>query len=165
MSTHRGYSGGTLVAAGTFGGLLSALAVAALSAARGGSAVQPLNATSHWLNGPGAGSVRRADFQHTAVGFATHQASAYFWATLYSGLLSEDDGAPEVIGKAIMTAGIAGIVDYGILSRRLTPGWELVAGRDAVFAGLAGLAAGLAAGAMSARGRRGRMLSRRSRRR
>ena len=48
----------------------------AASVRRGGSAAQPMNATSHWRHGPKAAAVAPADRPHTAVGVATHQAAS-----------------------------------------------------------------------------------------
>jgi hypothetical protein len=50
---------------------------------------------------------------------------------------------------------VAGVVDYGIVPRRLTPGWELALPPKSVAAVLAAMALGLAAGGILAqRGRK-----------
>src|SRR5690606_38065665 len=65
---------------GAAASVVSAVALALFAIAEGKGPLQPMNATSHWLNGPEAGREKGADFIHTAVGYATHHASALFWA-------------------------------------------------------------------------------------
>src|SRR5829696_4182575 len=65
---------------GTVASLVSAAALAALARLERKGASQPVNATSHWLHGDQAATVREADLAHTGVGAATHHASALFWA-------------------------------------------------------------------------------------
>ena len=69
---------------GVLGSFASALAAGGSARAEGRGALQPLNATSHWLHGERAGRVRRLDVAHTGVGLVTHIASALFWAVPYS---------------------------------------------------------------------------------
>jgi hypothetical protein len=59
------------------------VALALLARAEGKSALQPVNSTSHWMNGDQAALFRQADLAHTAVGYATHQAATVFWAVLF----------------------------------------------------------------------------------
>lgn len=140
----------TVIASGIGAGALSLAGVMAAAELEGQPAVRPLNATSHWLWGPRAGQVRSIDGRHTAVGFATHQASAFWWAMVYAGLLSRQPSPAEIVGKAALTAGIAAVVDYGLIHRRLTPGWELAVSPAGVRSAFAGLALGLALGALAA---------------
>jgi hypothetical protein len=142
-----------IVAAGVGGGVLSAAVAAGAARAEGKGALQPLNATSHWLHGPRAGRVRDLDAEHSGVGIATHALSALFWAAPYALWLRQarDRSAVEVLGGAAATAGVAAVVDYLLVPRRLTPGWELAIGRGGVGATFVGLALGLAAGALMAR--------------
>jgi hypothetical protein len=46
---------------------------------------------------------------------------------------------------------IAAIVDYGIVPKRLTPGWELSLSKKSMAGAFASLAIGLAAGALVSR--------------
>lgn len=138
---------------GNLGGLFSALAVMAVARCCGRGALAPLNATSHWIRGPAAGLRDGADLRHTGVGLATHQVSAMLWGAVY-GLWAAhgDEKAPaRLVAGALATGTIAGAVDYGLMPRRLTPGWEHALPKAGVVAGLAGLATGLAVGALALR--------------
>jgi hypothetical protein len=135
---------------GTVAGIATTAAVAMLAKAEGHDAVQPTNATSHWLHGDRAGTVRHADAAHTGVGFATNHASAVFWALPFEAWLASQPprSGMTLLRDAAVMAGIAAVVDYGIVPKRLTPGWELVLSRRSVAATFVALALGLAAGAM-----------------
>jgi hypothetical protein len=113
------------------------------------SALQPINATSHWLHGDRAGDVRRADVAHTAVGYATHHASAVFWALLFETWLGRRPARSPfaLLRDAAALSAIAAAVDYGAMPRRISPGWEIVLPARKMVAAFAALATGLAAGA------------------
>ena len=138
--------------------LASAAVAASFAKAEGKGALQPLNATSHWLHGEAAGRVSRLDGSHSGVGIATHILSALFWAVPYAlWLRSAPDRSPgrspgEIVGGAAATAIVAAAVDYGAMPRRLSPGWELALDRPGIAATFVGLGLGLAGGALVARG-------------
>jgi hypothetical protein len=135
---------------GTFASIATTAVLAALARAEGRRAVQPTNATSHWLHGEMAGAVRRADAAHTLVGYATHHASAVFWALPFEAWLAARPPrtALHVLRDASAMAGIAAVVDYALVPKRLTPGWESVLSKRAIAATYVAMALGLAAGAM-----------------
>jgi hypothetical protein len=139
--------------AGVLGSLGSALAAAAAARAEGQAALQPLNATSHWLHGQRAGRCRGIDASHTGVGVLTHVASSIFWAVPFAVWLRRhpDRTAGEIIAGGAGTATVAAVVDYLTMPRRITPGWELALSRSGVGATFGGLALGLAGGALLAR--------------
>ena len=135
---------------GSIASVVSAAALAALAKGEGKRVAQPLNSTSHWLHGDNAADVGGVDAAHTGVGFATHHASALFWALPFEmWLASHPPRSSLELGRdaAVMSA-IAAIVDYGITPRRLTPGWELTLSRKSMVGAYASLALGLAAGAL-----------------
>jgi hypothetical protein len=142
-----------ILCTGALGALASAAAASTAAKAEGKGALQPLNATSHWLHGPRAGRVRELDAAHSGVGLATHALSALFWAAPYAfWLQQEPDRSPgEIVGGAVATAAVAAAVDYLAMPRRLTPGWELALRPSGVASAFAGLALGLAGGALAAR--------------
>ena len=146
------------IVTGTAASIATGAALALLARAEGKGALQPINATSHWLHGPDAGRVRELDVAHTAIGYATHHASCIFWALPFEWWLSsrEDRTAAEVLGVAGAVSGIAAVVDYGIVPRRLTPGWEHAVSRRSVAATFGALALGLAAGGLLVRDLRSR---------
>lgn len=141
------------VLTGAVASVVSAAALAALAKAEGRSAVQPANATSHWLHGERAGRRESVDLGHTGVGLITHHASALFWALPFEAwqALYPRRSSAEVVRDAIVMSAIAAGVDYGLVPRRLTPGWELVLSRKSMAGAFVSLAAGLAAGALASR--------------
>ena len=142
-----------ILGAGAGAALASAAVAAAVARAEGKGALQPLNATSHWLHGTEAGRVRGVDAAHSGVGIGTHVLSALFWAVPYAIWLDSKPGRSEaeIVAGAAVTATVAAAVDYLVMPRRLTPGWELAIGRPGVAATFVGLGLGLAGGTLAAR--------------
>lgn len=143
--------------AGTGAVVLTVLGLGLFSAAEGLSWWMPLNATSHAFHGPEAAEVAEADWAHTGSGTLLHVLSCLFWAGVAVLLLYLVRRWLHSSGTASWTAGlgtavIAGIVDYGLIPARLTPGWELVLGWQGVLAGLGALGVGLALGLHAASG-------------
>ena len=136
---------GTLLLSATGGTVASVLALALLARAEGHAAVQPLNATSHWLHGRRAAGVTRADLAHTGVGLATHAAATLFWAALWVAWPGRRRPG------ALAISALAAAVDYTITPRRFTPGWEFVLSRSAMAGAYGAMALGLATGARLAR--------------
>jgi hypothetical protein len=139
------------VVTGTIATFVSSAALAALAKMEGKGALQPTNATSHWLQGDEAAQVDAADAGHTLVGFATHHASAIFWAAPFEAWLAANPPRSlwGLLRDAAVMSGIAAAVDYGATPQRFTPGWELVLSKRSMFATYAALALGLAAGALT----------------
>ncbi len=143
---------GTLRAAmisGAAGSAASSLALGLLARAEGHGMLQPVNATSHWLHGEPAASIRRADLAHTGVGYATHHAATVFWAVFLEWWLGRRPplSAAALLGSAAAMSAIAAVVDYKATPRRFTPGWEFVLSRTSMTAAYGAMALGLAAGA------------------
>lgn len=133
---------------GVLGGLGSALALAAVAVRRGGTAVQPMNATSHWLHGPGAARRGNADAGRTLTGYATHQAASAFWASCFElWLRRRRPRGAVLLGDAVAMATVAAGVDYILTPERFTPGWELVLDPGEMAAGYLAMGLGMAAGA------------------
>ena len=132
----------------------SASALSLLARWEGRGALQPLNATSHWLHGEAAAGDARARWRTTGVGLATHAAATAFWAAIYEVWLSRGSRRwREVVGKAAAVAGIAALVDYRATPKRFTPGWEFVLTPRAMALAYVALGAGLAAAALRPGGR------------
>jgi hypothetical protein len=138
---------------GTAASVASTAALALLARAEGKSAVQPTNATSHWLHGDSAASHRRPDAAHTLVGYATHHASTLFWAVPFEVWLASRPPHTTVglLRDACAMSAIAAAIDYGMTPKRLTPGWELVLSTRSMAATYGAMALGLAVGALVAR--------------
>lgn len=138
------------IVSGTVASIASTAALALLARADGKGALQPTNATSHWLHGEQAGSFSRADVAHTLVGYGTHHASAVFWALPFEiWLASRPPRVPLLLLRdASVISMIAAAVDYGATPKRLTPGWELVLSKRSILATYGAMALGLTAGAL-----------------
>jgi len=114
----------TLVS-GTAASLATTAALAVLARAEGRHPIQPVNSTSHWFLGDRAGRSRRLDLPHTLGGYATHHAASMFWAAIFEAVRRHrPNSAP--LGHAVAISALAALVDYGVVPKRLTPGWEKV---------------------------------------
>jgi len=149
----------TLVS-GTVASLTSTVVLALLARAAGMGALQPVNATSHWLNGEGAAAFEGVDAAHTAVGYATHHAATIFWAFFFEAgrRSSPARDADGLLKQALVVSAIAAAVDYGPTPKRFTPGWEFVLSKRAMAVAYGAMAIGLAAGAGMTVPRRGRTI-------
>ena len=125
----------------------SAAALALMAKVENRGALQPLNATSHWLNGEAVARRTRAGWRTTGVGVATHLVATAFWAAIFEGWLRRGErNAAAVVGKAAVMAGVSALVDYRATPKRFTPGWEFVLSAGAMGVVYAALGAGLAGG-------------------
>jgi hypothetical protein len=121
---------------GAIAGTTAALATALIGRRETGSYAAPLNATSHILWGDEAALEDDVSSRYTGTGAALHYGASWFWAVLHEAL-----PGPAAF-RAPLTALTAYVVDYHLVPRRLTPGFELrISPR-----GLAGVYAALAAG-------------------
>lgn len=148
--------GRAAVVSGSVASVVSTAALALLSTVEGRGAAQPTNATSHWWYGDRAARVASPSAAETAVGYATNHAAAIFWALLFETLRSRLS-VRSLSGSAQLaaaTAMVAAVVDYGLVPKRLTPGWELVLSRKSTAAAFLALAAGLTLGGMLSEQRR-----------
>lgn len=145
----------TGLVAGAAAGEVTGAVLAALSWRQSGSIWRVFNATSHWVWGSDAGDRRDADIPHTATGIGTHYAASMFWGAIFGAWVSRrrDPAPAQIIGDAALVAGVAAVVDYGLMPRRLSPGWELALPPRGVALGFCAMAAGLALGGMLARPR------------
>ena len=138
---------------GSYASVGSAAALAVAARLEGKGALQPLNATSHWLHGDEAGARTGLDAAHTGVGYVTNHLASIFWAVFFEAWLARRRpvGAAAMLRDALVMSAIAAVVDYRATPRRFTPGWELVLSRKGMALAYAGLAIGLALGATRSR--------------
>lgn len=139
----------TLVS-GSTASLLSSVAVAAHSRARSGKAASGVNATSHWVWGERAMWRHRVDVPHTALGYAIHHASSLWWAGLFE-LRAPSYGPRGVAALGAATAVTAYVVDYHVVPKRLTPGFERHLSPAGMACAYAAFGAGLAMAHLAAR--------------
>jgi hypothetical protein len=139
------------IISGSIATAVTTVALGLLARAEGIGAFQPTNSTSHWLHGDSAGTVKKVDIAHSAVGYTTHHASAVFWAFPFEWRLAQSPQEPttaRLARDASIMAAIAAFVDYGLVPKRLTPGWETVLSKRSIAATYVALAAGLTVGAL-----------------
>ena len=112
----------------TFTGSVASAATAAVAAALGkaeaGSAWAPLNAVSHAIWGDRA--ARRSGFsgKYTLTGTALNQGGAMFWALVYEKVFGRTRSLPGALLGGAAVAALAFVVDYYVVPKRLTPGYE-----------------------------------------
>jgi hypothetical protein len=131
--------------------VVSTAALAALSRLEGKGAAQPTNSTSHIYWGDEAAAAVAVDLRHTLAGYLIHHASAIFWAVVFEGISERENSTGKLARNAAAVMATAGLLDYGLLPKRLTPGFERVLSTRSTIIGFAGLAAGLVIGGILAR--------------
>jgi hypothetical protein len=87
------------------------------------------------------------------LGYATHHASALFWAVPLEAWLAirPPRNSAELLRDACTISAIAAAVDYGVTPKRLTPGWELVLSKSSMAVAYGAMALGLMTGALVTR--------------
>jgi hypothetical protein len=164
MKNHSGTAGddrdllrrllGRAVGSGSFAGLVTAAALAWRARRERSSGVAPINATSHVLWGDEAGTADAVDVKHTLPGLVINGGAGVFWALVHELLLQRlrRRDRPTTVASAAAVAALAYVVDYHLIPRRLTPGWELRLSRGSVALGFVALGVGLGvAGLLRAR--------------
>lgn len=139
-------------------GSLAALAVFAAIALSGrrdsGSAIAPINATSHVIWGDRAAAMERPTLRHTLPGILINLGSSMWWALVFRKLFGKSvdrRGAGAAIAGGVATAGLAYCVDYHLMPKRLTPGWEMRISNRSLLMSMAAMGLGLGLGAIIAR--------------
>jgi len=116
---------GRALLSGSAASITTTVTLALLARAQGRHPVQPVNSTSHWYLGEAAGRSRALDLPHTLGGYLTHHAASVFWATAFEAVRAlRPRRAP--VGEALAISALAALVDYAVVPKRLTPGWEKV---------------------------------------
>ncbi|HEX2546543.1 MAG TPA: hypothetical protein VHL79_16795 [Ramlibacter sp.] len=141
---------------GTLAGLFSAVVLLVTGKRNAGSAIAPINAESHWLWGDESLREDGITLRHSLTGIVTHQLSTVFWATLYAlvrGNRRAVRSVPEALIGGIVTSAAAAAIDYTLVPKRLTPGFEHRLSKTSMVGVFAGIAAGIALGALLLRDR------------
>jgi hypothetical protein len=124
---------------GTLSAFVSAFAAALSGKHEAASFAAPLNAISHILWGDKAAHKDSFSIKYTLTGFVLNHAAAIFWAFLYEKMFGKQPGKQKgtahnpgvektslmkpILGAATVTAG-AYIIDYHLIPKRFTPGFE-----------------------------------------
>jgi hypothetical protein len=112
----------------------------------------PINAVSHILWGDRAAEQEAPSWKYSATGLTLNAGAMLSWGAVYALLLGgRQRPAAQALLVGAATSAAAYIVDYYVVPRRLTPGFEKRLPSRAMFAIYASLAAGLAAGGMMTR--------------
>jgi hypothetical protein len=148
-----------LCRAGTSGSVagLAAAAIAGESArALGATRAAPMNAVTHCLWPRTAPRETRVSARHTLLGLAIHQGAAIFWALLFERIAprAPRDRPVATCAAAAVTAATAYVVDYHVVPRRFTPGFEAHLPPRALARVYVAIAAGLAVAAFARRAQR-----------
>lgn len=141
---------------GTLAGLFSAAVLLVTGKRDAGSAVAPVNAESHWLWGDESLREDRPTLRHTLTGIVTHQLSTVFWATLYAlvrGKRNAVKSVPQALLGGIATSAAAAAIDYTLVPKRFTPGFENRLSTPSMVGVFAAIAGGIALGALLLRER------------
>jgi hypothetical protein len=111
---------------GTLAGVASAATATLAGRATGQAPAAVLNAVSHVLWGDRAGRQDAPSRRYTLTGFVINQAASLFWAAGYAALRRYTPRGPAAaLASGAAIAGLAYLVDYHMVPRRLTPGYEL----------------------------------------
>lgn len=125
--------------------LATAIALPLIALAHGAKPLSAINASAHWLDRT-AGATPGPHPVFTPVGLATNLAAAALWGGIMGAALSRT-GRPALTAAAVTATAAA--VDYGLMPRRLTPGWEMALPPSAITAAFVAMALGMAAGTVN----------------
>ncbi|MBA2690263.1 MAG: hypothetical protein H0U63_05640 [Burkholderiales bacterium] len=131
---------------GTLAGLGTSLIASVASKYLGMSPAAPLNAISHVIWGEKAAAHSRASIKYTLTGFVINQLASILWAAVYESIFKgrkkQSDAVAALTRGAVISAA-AFAVDYYLVPKRLTPGYEKRLPSGAVALIYGGLALGL----------------------
>lgn len=119
-----------------------------------GTAAAPLNAVSHIVWGDKATRRNRWSVKYTAVGIAVNAAAMVSWAAAHAVLFGASSRrlAPEAaLQRGIALSALAYGVDYAVVPRRLTPGFEARLSGPSLLTIYATLAVSIAVGELLVR--------------
>lgn len=152
---NRRKSGRTLLGDSLFSGAAAGIATTLTAAACGeleeGECLAPLNAVSHIIWGDEAATHDEASWKYTATGLVLNTGAVISWAALYELLFGaaadEGDVLRALLGGAAISA-IAYVVDYHVVPRRFTPGFEKRLSNQSMLGIYGALAVSLAVGSL-----------------
>lgn len=145
---------GTLIkdtmATGAVATTASTVLLAVLGKQENGSATSALNAVSHMLWGEEATKNDQLDAKHTLAGAGLNSAAMMAWAGVHEMMLPRNE-RPSV-GRALLagatTAAVAYVVDYHVVPKRFTPGFEERLSRNSLAGVYVIMALSLAVGSL-----------------
>lgn len=144
----------TILISGSVASIASAISLSLLGKSELNRFAAPLNGPSQWIWGRHAPYVNRLSFRYTFVGYTIHHAASIFWAIGYEGLrrrLPPPETTSAVLAPAVVTAVAAYTIDFYLIPKRLTPGFENRLSKRSLLLVYGAFALGLAAPALLAR--------------
>lgn len=131
-------------------------ATAVAGVVENGNPAAPVNAISHIVWGEKAAHRDAASTKYTWTGAALNAGAMLSWAAFHHAVFnrSRSRSVAGNLARGAATAGIAYVVDYHVVPKRLTPGFEKRLSNRSLFAIYAALAVSLAFGSQLAGGRR-----------
>jgi len=143
------------LAAGSAAAVTTTIAIAACGRSEDVSAWAPLNAISHIAWGDQAAAQVAPSWKYSATGIGLNAGAMLSWGVVYA-LLAGGNArtTTRALAAGAATAATAYVVDYHVVPKRLTPGFEKRLSREAMASIYASLAIGLALGGLMASQRR-----------
>jgi hypothetical protein len=138
------------IGSGSAAGLASAAVASAGAMHKGHGPYAAMNAVTHclWRD---ASWRRRPSAKYTGLGAAIHMGSAVFWGVLFEALCERGyrrSGGTSIANAAATTAVVAYVVDYHVVPKRLTPGFESHLSKGSLGLTYVALGAGFALAAL-----------------
>jgi hypothetical protein len=136
---------------GALAGVATTVGAALFGKAEGKGVAEVLNTTSHIVWGEEALDKKQLDVKHTLVGVGINLAAVTGWAFVNELLMGrkKERTLPKAIATATATTAIAYAVDYHMIPKRLTPGFEEKLSGKALTGIYVVLAAALVVGTLS----------------
>ena len=121
---------------GTVASVASTAMLAACGRAERRDASGPINGPSQWIWGRHAAVRRGFSLRYTVTGYLIHHAMSVLWATLFERASHPRNSASpaHILRAAAATSALACLVDYRMVPKRLTPGFERQLSRKSLFA-------------------------------
>jgi hypothetical protein len=138
---------------GASAGVASALVAAAGASKSGHRPYSAMNAVAHCIWPEQAPKEEAPSVRFTAVGSGIHLGSAVFWGVLFETLCTSRACPRDVVAAAIATSVTAYVVDYHVVPKRFTPGYEARLSKHALGSTYVALGAGFAMVALARMGR------------
>ena len=136
---------------GAVASVLSTISLAILGKSELDRTAAPVNGPSQWIWGRHAPFQNRFSWQYTVVGYAIHHAASVFWAIFHEKHLEQldpEEGSGALIVPAIVTTAAAYVIDFYVVPKRLSAGFEQRLSKGALFIVYGTFALGLAGGAL-----------------
>ena len=139
------------LAAGAAAVTTTTATLAWLGAHRDITCYAPFNAVSHIAWGDEAARHIEPSIKYTLTGALLNAAAVMSWAVIFERLArTRRPSVASTVAAGVATTALAYVVDYHVVPRRFTPGFELRLPKPALFPIYASLAGGLVAGTLLA---------------